>query len=81
MIEQRMESRRRLIRTIVGGVSTGMLFRMPAQASDKTTRQQAQYQDKLRHVHAVRGAERLQGDRGRGQQGWLVQGIRAGGLV
>jgi hypothetical protein len=45
LVEQRPESRRRLIRTIVGGVSAGMLFRMPAQASDKMTRQQAQYQD------------------------------------
>ena len=37
MIEQRLEkSRRKLIRTIVGGVSAGMLFRMPpAQASTR----------------------------------------------
>jgi hypothetical protein len=46
MVEQRPEFRRKLIRTIVGCVSAGMLFGMrPAQASDKMTRQQAQYQD------------------------------------
>src|SRR5438270_2196601 len=31
-------------------------------------------------MHAVRAAEWLQGGPGRGQQGWLVQGVRAGGL-
>jgi hypothetical protein len=54
MTEQRLEkSRRKLIRTIVGGVSAGMLFRMPpASASDKMTRQQAQYRDRPNGIYS-----------------------------
>lgn len=46
MKEERLQrSRREVIGTIAGGVSAGMLFRTPTRASDKMTRQQAQYQD------------------------------------
>ena len=47
MVERRLNrSRRNLIRAAVKAVSAGLLFRMaPARASEKMTRQQAQYQD------------------------------------
>src|SRR3569833_2691190 len=35
----------------------------------------------LRHLHAVRAAQLLQGGGGRGQPGRLVQGVRTGGLT
>ena len=39
-------SRREIIRTAIGGISAGLLFQIcPAEASDKMTRQQAEYQD------------------------------------
>ncbi len=39
-------SRRQIIRAAVGGVSAGLTFRLSrAKASDKMTRQQAEYQD------------------------------------
>ena len=39
-------SRRALLRAVAGAVPAGLLFRTPqAEASDKMTRQQAQYQD------------------------------------
>jgi hypothetical protein len=39
-------SRRKLIRTFANGLSAGLLLRMtPADASEKMTRQQAEYQD------------------------------------
>jgi hypothetical protein len=39
-------SRRNVMRSLAGGVSAGLLSRMvPADASDKMTRAQAQYQD------------------------------------
>jgi hypothetical protein len=39
-------SRREIIRAAAGGVSAGLLIRIyPATASDKMTRQQAEYQD------------------------------------
>ena len=46
MIKSVDRSRRRIIGTILKGVSAGLLFQIsPTQASDKMTRQQAQYQD------------------------------------
>jgi hypothetical protein len=39
-------SRREIIRTAIGGISAGLLFRIcRTEASDKMTRQQAEYQD------------------------------------
>jgi hypothetical protein len=44
--DQMNGSRRRIIRTAVGGVSAGLMFRISgAVASDKMSRQQAEYQD------------------------------------
>jgi len=47
MIERRSKSsRRHVIRTAVKAVSVGLLFRLaPSGASEKMTRQQAEYQD------------------------------------
>jgi hypothetical protein len=47
MAKDRMNgSRRKIIRAVVGGVSAGLMFRIShARASDKMTRQQAEYQD------------------------------------
>jgi len=47
MAEQTLDrSRRALLHAIVGVASAGLLFRMSqAEASDKMTRQQAEYQD------------------------------------
>ena len=47
MAGKRMDgSRRKIIRTAVGGVSAALLLRLSrAEASDKMTRQQAEYQD------------------------------------
>jgi hypothetical protein len=46
MVEPTDRSRRKVIRALVNGVSAGLLLRMaPAQASEKMTRQQAEYQD------------------------------------
>jgi hypothetical protein len=46
-------SRRKIIGTIVKGVSAGLLFQISrAQASDKMTRQQAQYQDKPNGIYS-----------------------------
>jgi hypothetical protein len=39
-------SRREIIRTAIGGISAGLFFQIcRAEASDKMTRQQAEYQD------------------------------------
>jgi hypothetical protein len=47
MVEKRLNrSRRKIIRAVVTGMPAAVLFRMaPAGASDKMTRQQAEYQD------------------------------------
>jgi hypothetical protein len=47
MVEQRMDrSRRKLIGAAANAVSAGFLLRiLPAQAAEKMTRQQAEYQD------------------------------------
>jgi hypothetical protein len=47
MIERRSNpSRRKLMGGFIGGISAGLLLRSaPVQASDKMTRQQAEYQD------------------------------------
>ena len=47
MAEKRMDkSRRRVIAAVVGSISAGLWLRIAkAQASEKMTRQQAQYQD------------------------------------
>jgi hypothetical protein len=46
MVEPTDRSRRKLMRALVNGVSAGLLLRIaPAPASEKMTRQQAEYQD------------------------------------
>ena len=47
MVEKRVDSsRRKLIRAVVEGVSAGLLLRISrTEASEKMTRQQAEYQD------------------------------------
>ena len=47
MVEKRLDtSRRKLMRAVMQGVSAGLLLRISrVEASDKMTRQQAQYQD------------------------------------
>jgi hypothetical protein len=47
MVEKRVDrSRRKLIRAVVKGVSVGLLLRISqTEASEKMTRQQAEYQD------------------------------------
>jgi hypothetical protein len=54
MVEQRWgSSRRKLMRALVHGVSAGLLFRIaPTQASEKMTRQQAQYQDRPSGIYS-----------------------------
>ena len=47
MVEKRVdELRRKVVGAVVKGISAGLLLQItPAQASEKMTRQQAQYQD------------------------------------
>jgi hypothetical protein len=46
MVEPIDRSRRKAMRAAANGISAGLLLRIaPAQASEKMTRQQAQYQD------------------------------------
>ena len=46
MVEQQGNSRRKLMRALVYGVSAGLMLRIsPTRAADKMTRQQAQYQE------------------------------------
>jgi hypothetical protein len=46
MVERVDRSRRKAIRTIIKGVSAGLLLRISqGEAADKMTRQQAEYQD------------------------------------
>jgi hypothetical protein len=46
-------SRRKLMGAAVGAISTGLLLRMaPTQASEKMTRQQAEYQDKPNGIYS-----------------------------
>jgi hypothetical protein len=46
MIQQRIcPSRRKLLRAVLGGVSTALLVSSPTRASDKMTKPQAEYQD------------------------------------
>ena len=46
MVEPTDRSRRKVMRAVVSGVSAGLLLRIArAQASEKMTRQQAEYQD------------------------------------
>jgi hypothetical protein len=47
MLEQRTDrSRRKLMRAVVKGITAALLLRIsPTQASEKMTRQQAEYQD------------------------------------
>ena len=54
MVEPRLGcSRRMVMRAAVAGVSAGLLLRVaPAQASDKMTRQQAQYQDTRNGIYS-----------------------------
>ncbi len=48
MAENRMNGmRRKVLRAVAGGISAGLLFRLPrAAASDKMSQQQAEYQDR-----------------------------------
>jgi hypothetical protein len=54
MVEECMDqSRRKVIGAVVKGVSAGLLFRISqAQASDKMTPQQAQYQDTPKDIYS-----------------------------
>ena len=54
MVEERVDrSRRRLIGALGRGVSAGLLLRIsPTQASDKMTRQQAEYQDRPNGIYS-----------------------------
>lgn len=54
MVEKPMNgSRRTIMRTIFSGASAGLLWRVsPAEASDKMTRQQAEYQDTPRDIYS-----------------------------
>jgi hypothetical protein len=54
MGEERVDrSRRRVMRAAVKGVSAGLLLRIsPTQASEKMTRQQAEYQDTPRDIYS-----------------------------
>jgi hypothetical protein len=54
MIETRGDrSRRKLIRAAVNGVSAGLLWRISqTEASEKMTRQQAEYQDTPRGIYS-----------------------------
>jgi hypothetical protein len=46
MVDEPDRSRRKLVRTAAAGISAGLLLRIsPTAASDKMTRQQAEYQD------------------------------------
>jgi hypothetical protein len=47
MVEKRTDtSRRKVMRSMIGGVSAGLLLRIsPTKAEEKMTRQQADYQD------------------------------------
>jgi hypothetical protein len=46
MLEKQLNrSRRRVMRAVVGGLSAGLFRIPPTEASEKMTRQQAQYQD------------------------------------
>jgi hypothetical protein len=54
MVEKRVdESRRKVISAVVKGVSAGLLLQISrAQASDKMTPQQAQYQDAPKDIYS-----------------------------
>jgi hypothetical protein len=54
MVEKRVDrSRRKLVRAIANGVSAGLLLRIsPTEASEKMTRQQAEYQDTPRDIYS-----------------------------
>ncbi|MDB5519181.1 MAG: iron oxidase [Tardiphaga sp.] len=54
MVEKRLDrSRRKLVRAIANGVSAGLLLRItPSEASEKMTRQQAEYQDTPRDIYS-----------------------------
>jgi hypothetical protein len=54
MGEQRVDrSRRRVFRTALKGISAGLLLRIsPTRASDKMTRQQAEYQDTPKDIYS-----------------------------
>jgi hypothetical protein len=54
MVEKRVDGpRRKLVRAIANGVSAGLLLRItPSEASEKMTRQQAEYQDTPRDIYS-----------------------------
>jgi hypothetical protein len=54
MVEKRVDrSRRKLIRAVVKGVSVGLLLRISqTEASEKMTRQQAEYQDAPKGIYS-----------------------------
>ena len=54
MVEKRLDnSRRKIIWAVVAGIPAARLFRMaPARASDKMTRQQAEYQDTPKDIYS-----------------------------
>ena len=89
MIEKRMDrSRRTITRAAMGGVSAGLLLRVAqAKASEKMTRQQAEYQDTPNGIYSCATCTLFEQPNSckvverRGQQGWLVQGLRDRGLI
>ena len=54
MVEKRLDrSRRNALRAVVKGISAGLLLRMsPAEASEKMTLQQAEYQDTPKSIYS-----------------------------
>ena len=53
MAEQRTgKSRRNIIRALAGAMPAGLLLRSPTRASEKMTRQQAEYQDKPNGIYS-----------------------------
>jgi hypothetical protein len=54
MVEKQMDgSRRKVIRAVAKGVSAGLLLRIPqSRASEKMTRQQAEYQDTPKDIYS-----------------------------
>jgi hypothetical protein len=53
MVERVDRSRRKVLRAVVEGVSAGLLLRVAqAQASEKMTRQQAEYQDTPNSIYS-----------------------------
>src|SRR5258708_1338781 len=89
MIEKLMDrSRRTITRAAMGGVSAGLLLRVAqAKASEKMTRQQAEYQDTPNGIYSCATCTLFEQPNSckvverRRQQGRLVQSLRDRGLI